>query len=680
MFHGSTSDEATVRAYQRMRQTRTSEAGKRQLRLLVLGGSEEDFASLRELFAGTANGPLRLEHAASPEDVLNQLGKGSYDLLLCSNQSTDNVAFQVLRQVRQHVSGVPLIFLSDPVNTDVIEVAIQTIAGHHAAPSQFRDAYATHAIAFDAHSAERQHLQSEEILRKLWRSVEQMADALTIMDGSGVMEYVNPAFEALTGYSRQEAIGQTLGILKSEQQASDLYEEMWNTVRSGNVFRGIMMNRKKNGETLIIEKVLTPLRDGSGEITHFISTFRDITERRRLESELQQSQKMDAIGRLAGGVAHDFNNLLLVISAYAELMLDSLAAEDPLRRNVAEIMTASRRAADLTRQLLAFGRKQMQLLQVLDLNTVIGEITTMLPRLIGEDVELVFAPAHDLGKVKADPIQIEQVVMNLAANARDAMPGGGTLTIETASVRVDEFYVQRHSIVPAGDYVLLTVTDSGQGIAAEDMAHIFEPFYTTKEAGKGTGLGLATVYGIVKQNGGFVWVYSEPGLGTTFKVYLPQVQSLSNEIVITKAAESSPRGCETLLLVEDEASVRQAARQFLTRSGYNVLEAIDGEDALRASREYGGPIQLMITDVVMPRLGGPRLAERLADERPDMKVLFVSGYAENTILQHGKIDVRTRFLQKPFSLKTLARKVREVLEANETSALAASSRGSRGSG
>jgi len=507
-----------------------------------------------------------------------------------------------------------------------------------------------------------------------------MADTLIIMDRSGVMEYVNPAFEALTGYSRQEAIGQTLEILESEKQAGELYEEMWNTVLSGNVFRGIVMNRKKNGETLIIEKALTPLRDGSGEITHFISTGWDITERRKLESELQQAQKMDAIGRLAGGVAHDFNNLLLVISAYAELMLDSCAAEDPLRRNVAEIMTASRRAADLSRQLLAFGRKQMQLLKVLDLNTVIGEITTMLPRRIGEDIELVFAPAHDLGKVKADPIQIEQVVMNLAANARDAMPGGGTLTIETATVRVDESYVQRHSIVPVGDYVLLTVTDSGQGIAAEDMAHIFEPFYTTKEAGKGTGLGLATVYGIVKQNGGFVWVYSEPGLGTTFKVYLPQVQSLSSEIVITKPAESSPRGCETLLLVEDEASVRQAARQFLTRSGYTVLEATDGEDAIRAAREYRGLIHLLVTDVVMPRMGGPTLAERLTDERPDMKVLFVSGYAENTVLKHGKIDVATRFLQKPFSLKTLARKVREVLEANEASALAASSRGSRGSG
>jgi CheY-like chemotaxis protein len=300
----------------------------------------------------------------------------------------------------------------------------------------------------------------------------------------------------------------------------------------------------------------------------------------------------------------------------------------------------------------------------------------MLPRLIGEDIDLVFLPAQALGKVKADPVQIEQIVMNLAANARDAMPGGGTLTIETATVQVDESYVQRHSIVPLGDYVLLTVADSGQGIAAEHLPHIFEPFYTTKEAGKGTGLGLATVYGIVKQNGGFVWVYSEPGLGTTFKIYLPQVHSLTSEARIDneKPAESSPCGCETLLLVEDEASVRQASRQFLTESGYTVLEASDGADALRASREHTGPIHLMVTDVVMPKISGPKLAERLADERPDMKVLFVSGYAENTILHHGKIDVANRFLPKPFSLKMLARKIREVLETSEVRALATTCR------
>ncbi len=660
-----------------MREPTILGTGKRRLQALLVGGSERDFTDLSEMLKQANHGQVHLQHAASPEDLRDPFEGGSYDLLLCSDKSTDNVAHQLLRQVRQHVSGVPLIFLSDPVNQGMIEIAIQSARFHHqtegSSPESQRVLIGHNAA--DVHAAEMKNLESEDTLRKLWRAVEQMADTLIIMDRSGVMEYVNPAFEALLGYSRQEAIGQSFGILRSEQHADELYDEMWSTVRSGNVFRGIVMDRKKNGETLIIEKALTPLRAATGEITHFISTSRDITERRKLESDLQQAHKMDAIGRLAGGVAHDFNNLLLVISAYAELMLDSLPEKDPLRRNVAEIMGASRRAADLTRQLLAFGRKQMQSLQILDLNTVIGEITRMLPRLIGEDIELVFAPAEDLGKVKADPVQIEQVVMNLAANARDAMPDGGTLSIETAMVRVDEFYVQRHAIVPPGDYVLLTVTDSGQGIAPEHLAHIFEPFYTTKEAGKGTGLGLATVYGIVKQNGGFVWVYSEPGLGTTFKVYLPQVQPLGCEVPVAKLAEGSPRGCETLLLVEDETSVRLASVQFLTRNGYSVLEASNGEEALRVSRGHTGPIDLMITDVVMPKMGGPMLAEWLADERPNMKVLFVSGYAENTVLRHGKVDVSTGFLQKPFSGKMLARKVREVLEESETGTLDVASHG-----
>jgi len=624
------------------------------MRLLLVGGSEQEFAELRGLLAKGEDERFHLDHAVLAEDVLNQFEKGSYDLLFCSCQSTDDTAFQLLRQVREHDSRVPVFFLGQATNKTAIGAAIHAVRSDHPG---------------------RQKQQSEDTLRKLWCSVEQSADPVIIMDRAGVMEYVNPAFETLTGYSRQEAIGQALEMLKSDQQASEVYEEMWNTVRAGNVFRGIVMDRKKNGETVIIERALCPLRDGNGPITHFISTGRDITERRKLESELQQGQKMDAIGRLAGGVAHDFNNLLLVISAYAELMLDSIAGDDPLRRNVNEIMTASRRAADLTRQLLAFGRKQMQLLQVLDLNAVIGEIATMLPRLIGEDIQLVFVPGQALGKVKADPIQIEQIVMNLAANARDAMPGGGALTIETATVLIDESYVQRHAIVPPGEYVLLTVTDSGQGIGAEHLPHIFEPFYTTKEAGKGTGLGLATVYGIVKQNGGFVWVYSEPGLGTTFKIYLPRVQSMQGEVPPAKPSEESVGGSETVLLVEDEASVRQAARQFLLRSGYTVLEASDGEDALLVSRKHRGPIHLMVTDVVMPRMGGPKLAEWLAEERPDMKVLFVSGYAENTVLQHGKIDVATRFLQKPFSLKALARKVREVLEAGEACVLESVSRG-----
>jgi two-component system cell cycle sensor histidine kinase/response regulator CckA len=443
------------------------------------------------------------------------------------------------------------------------------------------------------------------------------------------------------------------------------------TILAGNGFRGVILNQRKNGDTFVAEKIITPLRDAEGQITHFVSTDRDITERHKLEAQLQQAQRMDAIGRLAGGVAHDFNNLLMVISSYAELMLDSLGAQHPLRRNVEEIMAASGRAADLTRQLLAFGRQQMQTLQVLDLNSVIQEIGRMLPRLIGEDIQLVVVPGTELGKVKADLVQIEQVLMNLAANARDAMPRGGKLIIETANVHLDEAYLQRHSMVPAGDYVRLAVTDSGVGIAPKHLAHIFEPFYTTKH-GKGTGLGLATVYGVVKQSGGFIWVYSEPGLGTTFKIYLPRVHQKSDKPFSAPPAEAPPRGCETLLLVEDEAAVGRSEKEFLESSGYTVLDARDGEDALQVARNHSGIIHLMITDVVMPRMGGAQLAEQLSPERPEMRVLFVSGYAENTVLQHGAIDMASQFLQKPFTLKSLARKAREVLSGGKAAQAAVS--------
>jgi two-component system, cell cycle sensor histidine kinase and response regulator CckA len=507
--------------------------------------------------------------------------------------------------------------------------------------------------------------QAENMLRKLLRAVEQSADMVVITDRSGIIEYANPAFETLTGYSCEEVVGCNPSLLNSGEQVPALYRELWQTILSGNVFRGVLANRKKTGELFYVEKTITPVRDGEGRITHFISNDRDITERRKLEAELRQAQKMDAIGRLAGGVAHDFNNLLLVISAYAELTLDVLAEENPLRRNLLEILTASRRAADLTRQLLAFGRKQMQVLQLLDMNSVVQQISAMLPRLIGEDIQLVVVPGQEIGSVKADPVQMEQILMNLAANARDAMPGGGTLTIETSVVHLDEVYAREHTIVPPGEYVLLAVTDSGQGIAPEHINHIFEPFYTTKEEGKGTGLGLATVYGIVKQNHGFVWVYSELGLGTTFKIYLPCVRSAKLCTPVPKLVEDCRGGNETVLLVEDEAAVRESTTKFLTLNGYTVLEARNGQDALQIARDYLGLIHLMVSDVVMPHMGGAQVAEQLATERPTMKVLFMSGYAESTILRHGVIDVQNGFLQKPFTLKALARKIREILERSE---------------
>jgi two-component system cell cycle sensor histidine kinase/response regulator CckA len=642
---------------------------------LLLVGDNEDSSYLRNLLNGTGNGHVGLDHAHSAEEALLRLAQANYDLLLCEYKSGDSAALRLLHELRRNGAGAPVIFLSDHMDEATVDKALKAVIGDFDLASGVEKPAITSTIrhAIDEYSKERQRQKAEDTLRKLWRAVEQSADLVMITDREGVIEYVNPAFEVLTGYSPRELMGQTPRVLKSDLQTPELYKELWQTILSGNVFRCTLVNRKKNGDTFVAEKTITPLRDGEGKITHFISNDRDITDRRRMENQIQQAQKMDAVGRLAGGVAHDFNNLLMVISSYAELMLDTLTPQHPLRRNVDEIQKASRRAADLTRQLLAFGRKQMQTLQLLDLNLIIEDINKMLPRLIGEDIELAFVPGAKLGKVKSDPVQIEQILMNLVANARDAMPKGGRLVIETANLRLDDSYVQEHSIVPPGDYILLTVTDSGTGIAPEHLLHIFEPFYTTKEEGKGTGLGLATVYGIVKQNSGFIWVYSEPGLGTTFKIYLPRARQAKIAPQPTVPLEDCPRGSETLLLAEDEGAVRESIREFLTLNGYTVLEAQNGTEALALSRGHVGPIHLMIADVVMPEMGGAKLAGELAADRPDMKILFVSGYAEATFQRHGAIDVTTRFLQKPFSLKALARKVREVLDAEKASAAGAAS-------
>jgi PAS domain S-box-containing protein len=653
-------------------------AGPAPVRLLFIGSKRDDFLRLGSLLKQPQEGPFHLDHAPTLQDSLARLEQSSYDLVLCDYRPGDSTALYAAHELRKNHSTRPVIFLGDHMDQAALTAALESRAsnGSFGGAGRALNSASARSLgqAIQSYCQERQRQSADDMLRKLWRAVEQSADFLIITDRAGNIEYVNPSFEAHTGYSREELVGKTPRVLKSGQHPPDFYREMWTTITSGQVFRGIMVNRKKNGETFVAEKTITPLRDSSGEVTHFISNDHDITDRRRLEAQLQQVHKMDAIGRLAGGVAHDFNNLLMVISAYAELMQDMLAPEHPLRRNVHEILKASRSAADLTRQLLGFSRKQMQSLQVLDLNHVLQEISKMLLRLIGEDIELTLVPGPTLGSIRADPVQIEQVVMNLAANARDAMPKGGRLTIETASVRLDESYALRHSIVPVGDYVMMAVTDTGQGISPEHQAHIFEPFFTTKVEGKGTGLGLATVYGIVKQNRGFIWVYSEPGLGTTFKIYLPRAQKGAKPAFLAgKPIEESPPGSETILLVEDEAAVRRSTREFLTLCGYKMLEAKNGEDALRVAQGYSGKIHLMVTDVVMPHMGGAKLAERLLLERPQMKVLFVSGYAESTVLRHGPIDVTNSFLQKPFGLKTLASKVRRVLDVPVSMAAAAAS-------
>ena len=406
-----------------------------------------------------------------------------------------------------------------------------------------------------------------------------------------------------------------------------------------------------------------PLRGADGQLQGAICMALDVSDRKRLEEQFRQSQKMEAVGRLAGGIAHDFNNLLMVIQGYADLMQDRLPAGDTLRRNAEQIQIAARRATSLTRQLLAFSRKQILDPKVLNIQGVVVEMEEILHRLIGEDVELKTSAGKDLGLVKADRSQIEQVIMNLAVNARDAMPSGGRLMIETSNVDLDEAFTSHPVMRTPGKYVMLAVTDNGCGMDSETQAHIFEPFFTTKEKGKGTGLGLATVYGIVKQSDGYIWVYSEPGEGTSFKIYLPRIEEVGKASALDRAPDTAalPRGFETVLLAEDENGVRELARQYLETSGYKVIEASNGNEALELAANYKDPIHLLLTDVVMPGISGRELADRLSAIRPDVRILFMSGYTEQAVVHHGIVAADAILLQKPFTLGTLASKLREIL-------------------
>ena len=504
--------------------------------------------------------------------------------------------------------------------------------------------------------------QAEAELNRLMTAIEQTPESVVITDTKGHILYVNPVFEQVTGYSRAEVIGQNPRLLKSNRQDSAFYRQLWGKISAGEVWRGRFINKKKDGTLFTEDAVIAPVRDEKGAVTNHIAIKRDISHELELEVQYRQTQKIDSIGRLAGGVAHDFNNILAVICGHTDLALAQLSPDAPLRSNLECIQESADHAANLTRQLLAFGRGQVIEPRRINLNELIVNLNKMLRRLIGEDIKLVTQTAPDLGQIKADPGQIEQVLLNLVVNARDAMPDGGTLTIRTDNVTLDEDYARSHLISP-GDYVMVSVSDTGVGMTDEVKQHIFEPFFTTKEQGKGTGLGLATCFGIIQQSNGHIHSDSQVDKGTQFKIYLPRVWGVEDPISSREVPVSLPQGTETILLAEDEPSLRQLMARVLRTQGYTVLEATDGHEALTLAQANGAKIQLLLTDAIMPGLSGKTLAEWLGQVNPAIRVLFISGYINNNAVRDAMSRPGTFFLQKPFNPLDLTKRVREAIEA-----------------
>jgi len=635
------------------------------LRVLFVEDSPRDVKLIAAMLE-RAGYPLTFTAVDIPELFLERLEQNDYEVIISDYNLRDWTAMEALEIFKKTGKDIPFIVVSGSLGDEAAAECIKRGATDYVLKDRMGRLPSAIDLALQGKALRRERRAAEEALReseeKFRLISENVADLIAVLDLEGRRIYNSPSYKEILGDPQTLHGTESFNEIHPDDRdhIKAIFEE---TVRTGVGQRADYRFLLKDGSIRFIESQGSVIRDRAGEPTNVLVVSRDVTERRKLEQQLLQSQKMEAIGQLAGGVAHDFNNLLTVISGFTQLALESFAEDNPNRENLLEVLGASDRAASLTRQLLAFSRQQTLQLRVLSLNEVVANTEKMLKRLIGEDIELVAVLAPDLGRVKADPGQVEQVIMNLAVNARDAMPKGGKLTIETANVDLDSAYSRKHPVARPGLHVMLSVTDTGSGMDEKTKARIFEPFFTTKERGKGTGLGLSTVYGIVKQSEGNIFVYSEPGLGTSFKVYLPQVREEVAAVKSSGAAPQQLKGAETILVVEDEQPVRRLVRSVLESNGYKVLVATRGDEALSLAATHKGPITLMITDTVMPGMGGRELAERLAPNRPEMKVLYMSGYTDDTVVRHKVLDPDTPFLQKPFMPGSLARKVREVLDA-----------------
>ncbi|HEY0465382.1 MAG TPA: response regulator [Polyangiaceae bacterium] len=637
-----------------------------KLRVLVVEDSTVDAKLLvHELRRSIAS--VTFERVDEAEAMRAALRDQPWDLVISDWSMPNFSAFAALAILDEFALDIPFIIVSGTIGEDVAVSAMR--AGAHdyiikgnlvrlvpAIERELRDARVRAARRLAEEELSKAALRYRTLFEgTFWPTWVYDRHSLAFIE-------VNEAALNHYGYSRDELATLTVAVLEAAPLSGPVEE-------TGDGLEETAVLHKKRDGTLIWVELKVHDIELQGRAA-CLASVRDVTERklaqaalRRTEEQLRQAQKMEAIGNLAGGVAHDFNNLLSVILGYTGLIIEEFKPGDPLRLDLEQVQSAGEKAAQLTRQLLAFSRKQMLELVVLDINRVVADIEKMLGRLIGEDVQVTVLTDLALGKVHADAGQIEQIIMNLVVNARDAMPMGGKLTIETANVELDRAYAEQHVDVKPGSYVMLAVTDTGTGMDEATRARVFEPFFTTKSKDRGTGLGLATVFGIVKQSGGHIWLCSEVGKGTTFRIYLPRNEQQRGAAQMPSLPVLVLTGSETVLLVEDDRHVRESALSILRRSGYNVLEAPTGGDALLLCEQYTAAIHLLITDVVMPRMSGRQLAEQLAPLRPEMRVLYMSGYTDHSIVHHGVLDAGIAFLQKPITRPKLLRKVREVLDS-----------------
>src|SRR5713101_5692248 len=643
-----------------------------ELHVLIVEDNEADYELMLHALrrGGFSTNALR---AAAKEAVVEALRSFDADVVLVDHTLPGSSGLEILHLVQQERPLLPVLVVTGSIGEETAADYIKAGAAdyvikdrlHRLAPAVLRALTLKDALQ-EVMDAEAAREASEARFRSL---VEHSTDVITLLDADGRIVYSTQSLQPTLGYAAGEMTGRSVFDLLQPEQRGTAEALLGNVLRHPEqVVRADLRVRHKEGAWRDLEVVVAN-RLSDLSLRALVVNYRDVTERKRAEENLRaaderlrSAQKMEAVGRLAAGIAHDFNNLLTAIIGSTDLLLEALPPEHPAREEALESRKAALRAADLTHQLLAFSRQQVLAPRTLDLNRVVQDVERLLRRLISEDIEMRTVLARELAPVSADPSQLEQVLVNLAVNARDAMPHGGTLTIETANVTLDEEYARLHAPVTPGEYVMLAVSDTGVGMDAETQSHIFEPFFTTKGL-KGTGLGLSTVYGIIKQSGGYIWVYSEPGKGTSFKIYLPRMSATGEAIAPEPSVTSTKpeQALETILLVEDESSLRHLARQYLENQGYTVLEAADGAAAIEISNAHPGLIHLLLTDVIMPGMNGRELARRVSAVRPETEVLYISGYTENAIAHNGMLEEGIALLQKPFSLSTLRTNVREKL-------------------